>query len=79
MKYLASTNLSFNHANSEGFREFVKYLDPKMNVKSGRTYARAKLPLLHRLVQEGVTNKLETDLKGCAVGFGLTTDLWSSK
>ncbi len=79
MKYLASTNLSFNHVNSEGFKQFVKYLDPNMHVKSARTFARAKLPLLYKIVREGVTNKLEMDLKDCAVGFGLTTDLWSSK
>jgi hypothetical protein len=78
MKYLASTSLSFNHVDTEGFRQFVKYLDPKMHVKSSRTFSRAKLPLLYKIVKAGVANKLETDLKD-PVGVALTTDMWSSK
>jgi hypothetical protein len=79
IKYLASCNLSFNHVNLPGFQEFVKYLDPKLHVKSSRTFARSKLPLLYKLVKEAVTNKVLDDLKENPGGLALTTDLWSSK
>jgi len=79
MKYLASCNLSFNHVNQPGFQEFVKYLDPKMHVKSARTFARSKLPLLFKLVKEAVTIKIQTDLKKNLGGLAFSTDMWSSK
>ena len=79
IKYLARANLAFNHVNEPAFREFVKYLDPKVHVKSSRTFARSKLPLLFKLVKEAVTNKIEADLKDNSVGVAFTTDLWSSK
>nr|XP_047138988.1 uncharacterized protein LOC124814927 [Hydra vulgaris] len=79
MKYLAGSNLAFNHVNEAAFRNFVKYLDPKFHVKSARSMVRAKFSLLNRLVKEAVTNKIVTDLKDNAVGVAFTTDLWSSK
>jgi hypothetical protein len=79
MKYLTRSNLAFNHVNEPAFKEFVKYLDPKVHVKSSRTFARSKLPLLFKLVKEAVTNKIEADLKENAAGVAFTTDLWSSK
>ncbi len=79
IKYLARCNLSFNHVNQPGFQEFVKYLDPKLHVKSARTFARSKLPLLYRLVKEAVTTKIQTDLKEHAVGVSFSTDMWTSK
>jgi len=79
MEYLATTNLSFNHVNNPGFHKFVKKLDPKMHIKSARTFARSKLPLLYKQVQEAVTDKIVKDLKDNAVGVAFTTDMWSSK
>jgi hypothetical protein len=40
MKFLASSNLPFNLVETEGFQNLIKFLDPRLNVKSSRTFAR---------------------------------------
>jgi len=50
-----------------------------MHIKSARTFARSKLPLLYKQVQEAVTDKIVKDLKDNAVGVAFSTDMWSSK
>ncbi len=78
MRYFATTSLAFNHANTEGFHTFVKYLDPKLHIKSDRTLARSKLPLLYKNVQNAIARRLEIDLAETS-GVGFTTDIWTSK
>jgi hypothetical protein len=78
MKYLATTSLSFNHVSLQGFQEFVKSFDPRLHVKSPRTFSRSKLPLLYKIVKEAVDKKIEADIHHTP-GIGLTTDFWSSR
>jgi len=78
MKFLASSNLPFNLVETEGFQNLIKFLDPRLNVKSSRTFARSKLPLLYKNVKTAVDKHLEEELPSCA-GVAFTTDLWSSR
>lgn len=77
-KYLVSTGLPFAHVNHQGFHKFIKFLDPKYIVKNNRTFMRAKLPLLYKIVKEAVEIKLSNDLED-STGVCFTTDLWSSR
>ncbi len=78
MKYLASTMLSFHHVSLLGFQEFVKDFDPRLHIKSPRTFSRSKLPLLYKIVKEAVDKKIEADIHHTpCVAF--TTDMWTSR
>lgn len=78
MKYLATTTLSFHHVSLLGFQDFVKEFDPRLHVKSARTFSRSKLPLLYKIVKEAVDKKIEADIHHtpCAA---FTTDMWTSR
>ena len=78
MKYLATTSLSFHHVSLQGFQEFVKSFDPRLHIKSPRTFSRSKLPLLYKIVKEAVDKKIEADIHHTP-GLALTTDFWSSR
>jgi hypothetical protein len=78
MKFIALSNLSFNIVSSEGFIGLIKFLEPRYHVKSHRTFARSKLPLLYSNVKEAVDFKLQEELPSCD-GVAFTTDLWSSR
>ena len=78
MKYLATTTLSFHHVSLQGFQEFVRDFDPRLHVKSARTFSRSKLPLLYKIVKEAVDKKIEADIHHTpCVAF--TTDTWTSR
>ena len=42
VKFLARCNLPFNLVEADGFKDFLVYFAPKMNVKKAKTYSKFK-------------------------------------
>ena len=42
VKFLARCNLPFNLVEADGFKDFLAYFAPKMNVKKAKTYSKFK-------------------------------------
>jgi len=76
--YITTSNLSFNHIESPGFRRFITALNPKVNYRSRSGLVKSIIPLLVRNLKEAQDKYLGEHLPKVP-GAGFTMDLWSSR
>lgn len=77
-KMVVMCNLPFSICDSEWFKAFVSFLDPRITLKSRTTIANKKVRILYNNVMEAVKNQLDLDLPNVK-GVALTTDTWQSR
>ena len=78
MKLIARSNLPFSLVDTEAFRDFVQYLDPRLILKSATTFIRYQLPLLYDNVKSASECILAEELPQCS-GIATSTDIWISR
>jgi len=59
---LVLANLPFNIVENPGIKMLLNYLMPKANIKTPKTLARAKLPMLYNNLKKEVQKQLAKDL-----------------
>lgn len=78
IEYLVETSLPFAHVESEGFKNFVANLDPRVNIKCGKTFSSLKLPKLYKAMKVEMNTKTKKDF-AIDIGVSFTTDCWTSR
>ena len=78
MKLIFRNNIPFSLVDTEAFRDFVGYLDPRLIFKSATTFSRYNLPLWYENVKAAVECILIEELPQCS-GIAISIDIWTSR
>ena len=77
-KFVVMCNLPFSICDSDWFKRFVGWIDPRYTVKSWTTIGKKEVRILFGIVMEAVKKNLDEDLKE-VTAMGLTIDNWQSR
>lgn len=78
IEYLVETSLPFGHVETDGFKNFVATLDPRVNIKCAKTFSTLKLPKLYEAMKVAMNTKTKKDFS-IDIGVSFTTDCWTSR
>ena len=77
MKLIFKDNLPFSFDDTEAFKDFVRYLDKRLILKSATTFSYYQLPHLYENVKAAVEYILVEELSQCS-GVAISTGIWTS-